>query len=179
MLLSLVGETDRLRHVGAELAIALLSTPDLSVVLRTLWRIKSKKRAPGTGENKRPDFQELLTHIQAAIWLRPGREEVSPTLCERVRGAFAHPNDLVRFGGLSLGESTHLVDEVRALREGDATLGRMLVAVQEGNLSLPVWPDHVGSASTRWGQYRLEEMQMGEAPPEAAWVSIQQPTGAG
>src|SRR5438067_4482029 len=55
-LLSLVGETARHAHVGAELAIAQLSHPFRSVVLRTLWRVKGLQTSAGTNENKRPDF---------------------------------------------------------------------------------------------------------------------------
>src|SRR5438094_231737 len=85
MLLSLVGEPDRLRHIGAEIAIAVLSRPERSVVLRTLWRVKTKKHGPGIGENKRPDFQELLSGVQLAIWVRPGSEEaLAPHLADRV-----------------------------------------------------------------------------------------------
>src|SRR5438552_17771195 len=54
MLLSLVGEPNRLRHIGSEIAVALLSTPSQSGVLRTLWRVKSKEAGPGIGENNGP-----------------------------------------------------------------------------------------------------------------------------
>src|ERR671934_180874 len=39
-LLSLVGETDRRRHVGCRVTPVLLGTPPTSVVLRTVWRVK-------------------------------------------------------------------------------------------------------------------------------------------
>ena len=39
-LLSLVGETQRRRHVGCRVAPVLLSKPPTSVVLRTVWRVK-------------------------------------------------------------------------------------------------------------------------------------------
>src|ERR1700674_2151913 len=41
-LLSLVGETERRRHVGARVAPVLVNTPQTSVVLRTVWRCKDK-----------------------------------------------------------------------------------------------------------------------------------------
>jgi CRISPR-associated protein Cas5t len=37
MLLSLVGEPNRLAHQGCEIAVAVVSDPRRSVVLRTLW----------------------------------------------------------------------------------------------------------------------------------------------
>lgn len=42
MLLSLVGETDRYRHCGVKLAIAMLSEPQKSITLRKLHRFKKK-----------------------------------------------------------------------------------------------------------------------------------------
>lgn len=173
MLLSLVGEPDRLRHVGAEVALALLSTPGRSVVLRTLWRVKTREAGPGIGKNKRPDFQELLTGVRLAVWVRPGAEELAtPRLVERLRGVLTQPASSDRFGGLSLGESTHLVDEVRPLRQGDSTSGQLLVPDPQGDLALPVWPDHVGSAGTRWEQYRLVNSAITPKPPEEAWSRI-------
>lgn len=178
MLLSLVGEPNRLRHIGAEVALALLSTPERSVVLRTLWRVKTRKAGPGIGENKRPDFQELLTGVRLVVWVRPGVHEEAPRLVDRLRGAIAVPKHTSRFGGLSLGESTHLIDEVRPLRQSDVTSGQLLVCDPEGALALPVWPDHVGSARTRWEQYRLVPSSIGPEPDEKAWTTILVPEKA-
>lgn len=173
MLLSLVGEPDRLRHVGAEVALALLSIPERSVVLRSLWRVKSKKIGPGIGENKRPDFQELLTGVRLAVWIRAGvHEQVVPSLAARLRETLAQPAASHRFGSLSLGESTHLVDELRWLRQADPTSGHLLVRDPQGDLALPVWPDHVGSAGTLWGQYRLVKSEIRDIPRDEAWTSI-------
>jgi CRISPR-associated protein Cas5t len=174
MLLSLVGEPNRRTHEGAEIAIALLSKPAYSTVLRTLWRVKTKKTGLGQGENRRPDFQELLTDVRLAVWIRQGREEShAPALQERVTAALNSSAAVSRFGGLSLGESTHLVDEISYLTD-QAQRGRLLVAEEEGELSLPVWPDHVGSM-TRWGQYRLIDSELTDEPLEAAWTVIKRP----
>src|SRR5260221_11423074 len=61
MLLSMVGEVNRRVHEGTEIAVAMLSQPDCSIVLRTLWRGKDRTTGPGIGPNRRPAFQELLT----------------------------------------------------------------------------------------------------------------------
>lgn len=173
MLLSLVGEPNRLRHIGSEIAVALLSTPSQSVVLRTLWRVKSKEAGPGIGENKRPDFQELLTGVRLAVWVRAGAKEVAkPPLAERARNALLQTAITSRFGGLSLGESVHLVDEVRPLRQDDAKTVRFLVRDPRGDLALPVWADHVGSAGTVWEQYRLVASDLDADVPPAAWTTI-------
>lgn len=193
MLLSLVGEPNRLLHRGAEIATALLSKPERSVVLRTLWRVKNIGKIPGYGEkrygpgqnpedfkvkdsrggNRRPDFQELLTDIQLSVWVRKGRDENEPALIERLDRALSKPETVVRFGGLSLGESTHLVDEVRTWHSGDPDQGRLLVSDVKGDLSLPVWPDHVGSKNTVWGQFELlEKDALVDEPQESAWVEV-------
>lgn len=178
MLLSMVGEINRRAHEGAEIAIALLSEPHYSVVLRTLWRVKDKNAGPGLGTNRRPDFQELLTDVQLAVWVRKGEQEYSDTpLAQRVETALGHPVTVSRFGGLSLGESTHLVDDVSRL-QSQHLRGRLLVATEDGDLSLPIWPDHVGSI-TRWGQYRLSDaadITSEVLDNEPAWTVVRRPS---
>lgn len=175
MLLSLVGEPNRLAHAGAEVGLGVLAEPERSTVLRTVWRVKDAAMAPGMGNNRRPDFQELLTGVELAVFVRPGgREAAAVSLAERVHGALSDPASIVRYGGLSLGESTHLVDAVRRLRSGDLAKGRLLVTDAEGDLPLPVWPDHVGSAGTRWGHFRLLD-DLPQELPNGAWVTIVPP----
>lgn len=172
-LLSLVGETSRSAHVGAEVALAMLGQPGRSVVLRTVWRVKDAKGAPGIGENKRPDYQELLTDVRLALWVRSGTDELArPSLAERVAMAVAAPASVRRFGGLALGESTHLVDEVRPLRNTDGEDGEFLVTDPAGALTLPVWPDHIGSAGTRWVQYRIERRPITLSAYDDCWVAV-------
>lgn len=174
MLLSMVGEVNRRAHEGAEVAVAMLTKPGYSVVLRTLWRVKNKKAGLGRGENRRPDFQELLTDVGLAVWVRQGNAEVrKPSLLERVDEALSSATGITRFGGLSLGESTHLVNDVTRLRWDDTA--ELLVIDEEGDLSLPVWPDHVGS-KTRWNQYTLVDFNLKDDLPEAAWTAITRPS---
>lgn len=175
MLLSLVGEEDRLAHIGAELALAVLSEPALSTVIRTTWRVKTN--APlGLGANKRPDYQELLTDVRLAIWVRPGAAETAArSLAERVEAVVDRKETPDRYGALALGESTHLVDELRRLRPTDGGRGRLLIRDERGDLALPSWVDHVGSAGTSWGQYRFQETDSGLALPDSAWTSIRPP----
>lgn len=154
-LLSFVGETDRRKHVGCRVAPVLLNKPETSVVLRTIWRVK--KLPLGSSGNTRPDYQQLLSPIELVVWLDSSEEE-GDKLEDRVRNALANPASVSRFGGLSLGESTHLVDDVcllddrriawlqsRKLGEGKAFL-----EAPRGRMTLPVWVDHVGSAKTRY-----------------------------
>lgn len=165
-LLSLVGETDRLQHVGVRVAPQLLTQPDLSVVLRTVWRVKSKPL--GSGGNTRPDYQQLLTDIGLVMWLDSSQEPTDRTnkLEDRVRHALdpTQRHSIDRFGGLSLGESTHLVNEVLLVEQlqsqGDEDQlltngGRLFQVDDRGRLTLPVWVDHVGSQGTRYATGNL------------------------
>lgn len=171
-LLSLVGETDRTRHVGARVCPVLLNEPDLSVVLRTVWRVK---KAPlGTPGNTRPDYQQLLAPVEVAIWLDSSAEWQVPGLEARVREGLERPERVWRFGGLSLGESSHLVDEVSLIQEDPGRRGRAYLLAEAGRLTLPVWVDHVGSAGTRYVTGNLEDRSL-VAPPLDRMSPILQP----
>jgi len=175
MLLSAVGETNRFVHKGAEIAVSLLSHSRCSRVLRKLWRIKKKDIPLGISENVRPDFQELLTGVCLSIWVRQGKDAAVEPLVKRLDKAFQDPAGVKRFGGLALGESTHLVDEIRPWRETDPPRGWWLMRDSAGVLTLPIWPDHVGSSGTRWGRFRLAGCgKLGE-PVEDAWIFISPP----
>src|SRR3990172_682598 len=71
-LLSLVGETNRKRHIGCRVSPGLLNHPQQSVVLRTVWRVK--KTPLGSPGNTRPDYQQLLTGVEVLIWLDSSEE---------------------------------------------------------------------------------------------------------
>ncbi len=165
-LLSLVGETDRRAHVGCRVASVLLNKPPTSVVLRTVWRVK--KMPLGSSGNTRPDYQQLLTDVRLVIWLDSSGES-GDLLEDRVRTALTSPASITRFGGLSLGESTHMIDEVCLLdrvRDRLAKSGRAFLVAPKGRLTLPVWVDHVGSAGTRYATGNLEELPLDPPPIE-------------
>jgi CRISPR-associated protein Cas5t len=172
-LLSLVGETDRRKHVGVRVAPGLIGKPPTSVVLRTVWRVK--KTPLGSAGNTRPDYQQLLTGVELVMWIDSTEERTeSATLEDRVRRALDEPRLIARFGGLSLGESTHLVDEVRRLRPTDDGSTRAFLLAARGRLSLPVWVDHVGSAGTRFVTGDLFEREFLE-PPTLAQMPLIEP----
>ena len=108
----------------------------------------------GSGTNARPDYQQLLTGIELAVWLDSADEPGELRLEDRVRDALANPASVTRFGGLSFGESTHLVDEVcvgdRATARIAGRTPRAFLLAPKGRLTLPVWVDHVGSQHTRY-----------------------------
>lgn len=150
-LLSLAGETDRYRHIGCRIGPVLIGKPEKSTILRTVWRTKSKKLRMGDGNNRTPAQQELLTGVQLVLWLDSVEEKAEgPSLERRVEDALTRPELLERFGGLSLGESTHLVDEVKLFPGSAEETGLIFVCAERGRLTLPVWVDHVGSQGTRY-----------------------------
>jgi CRISPR-associated protein Cas5t len=179
-LLALVGETDRTRHVSCRVAPVMLNRPVTSVVLRTVWRVKS--RPLGSSGNTRPDYQQLLTgpsaddpFIALLIWLDSSEESgPAPQLETKVREALTNPVGVKRFGGLSLGESTHLVDEVnlfegRVAERLSQRTGQAFLLAERGRYTLPVWVDHVGSAGTRFVTGNLEPGPL--SPPSVERLS--------
>lgn len=174
MLCALVGETDISHHAGAELAIGVLRPASRSRVLRLAWQTKKEDELPGTGPNKGPDYQELLTGLKISVHVRRGGDLASPTLEERVTAALRSPANVSRFGGLSLGESTALVDELREARSGDnAPDSFWLLSSGGGAFALPLWADHISGARTRWGQFEEGPMASPLAPPPEAWARVE------
>jgi CRISPR-associated protein Cas5t len=153
----MIGEKDREVYKGAKIAIALLSEPEHSTVLRKMWRVKTVKAGPGIGNNAKPDFQELLSGIELLIWVQKGLEESEISLKEKLEEAMNDPKSISRFGSLCLGESTHLVNDVSWAKEKLNSKFQLLRPVAQGQLSLPIWVDHVGSFKTKWMQFDLEE----------------------
>lgn len=126
----------------------------------------------GSGTNARPDYQQLLSPVTLILWLDSQDESTdTSTLEQRVRNGMENPALISRFGGLSLGESTHLVDEVD-LFPGQMTgqfqgrTGRAFLRRDRGRLTLPVWVDHVGSAGTSYVTGDLVQVaSLLESPP--------------
>jgi CRISPR-associated protein Cas5t len=168
-LLSFVGEEDRHRHIGTRLALAVVQRPAVSIVLRTAWRVKNKKAEPGTGNNKRPDYQEVLSGLVFGVWVGEG------PLADRLTVAARNPERIDRFGGLSLGESRDLVDQI-CFRPCWESHGLWLVPNQDGKHPLPVWVDHVGSKGTKWVQFTLREATLADpGPDDERWITISPP----
>ena len=132
-----------------------------------------KKIPLGSSGNTRPDYQQLLTGVELIIWLDSQGEEstTGPTLETRVSSALSQPATVTRFGGLSFGESTHLVDEVTPVarmieREPDRLQhpARAFLLRDRGRLTLPIWVDHVGSAKTRFATGDLVDWPPQQSP---------------
>ncbi|PSF37989.1 type I-MYXAN CRISPR-associated protein Cas5/Cmx5/DevS [Aphanothece hegewaldii CCALA 016] len=173
MLLSLVGETNVYRHCGVELAIAMLSKPEKSRILRQMRRFKNTDFSHP--ENINPAYQEILSNLKCMIWVRSDTEKSQPSLKERIQLAFDHPELVKRFGCLFLGESDQLLKTIKLVPE-DYLEGvrRWVIRDYRGELTLPYWVDHVGSRNTRFLRYRVDENSR-LSPPDLAWTTIQSP----
>jgi CRISPR-associated protein Cas5t len=177
-LLSLIGETQRERHVGARVCPVLVGKPETSVVLRTVWRVK--KTPLGSPGNTRPDYQQLLSPVEVVIWLDSSAETATLNLERRVFSVVVEKDyeSIRRFGGLSLGESTHLVNEVCRFAGDDAGTGQAFLLNVCGRLTLPVWVDHVGSAGTNYATGDLKSCPLIAPPLEAMPLICPKPVSA-
>jgi CRISPR-associated protein Cas5t len=167
-LLSLVGEEDRHVHIGTRLALSVTAVPRVSRVLRTAWRVKKSNVGPGIGSNRRPDYQEILTGLECGVWVWKG--DLAERLC-RVRD---DPSSMTRYGGLSLGESRDLVDEVSFDPQWTPSSGRWLFREPQGHYPLPVWVDHVGSKGTHLQQFSVMDAPLTDPPAgDQRWITIE------
>lgn len=172
-LLSLVGEVDMAAHLGVKLAIGLIgSQPPISRIVRKQRHHKFSRDHLGTyptSKFSKPNHHELLTDLQVAVQIDSSEESASVTLEERVAIAFSTPDQITRFGGLSLGESWALINGVRSYRETDGTI-QWLVVDNRGLISLPVWIDRNTGRGTfcrfKFGNFSKE-----------CWLKIQAPEG--
>ncbi len=168
-LLAMIGEVNRKRHERVRITAGLIGQPDRSVVLRTVWRVKSKPL--GSSGNSRPDYQQLLSNIRLTMWIDSSDEDATTESLElRIREALSPDKrgSIDRFGGLSLGESSHLVDEVSFIDRLDKTERseqvQLFVVRDRGRYTLPIWVDHIGSAGTLYATGNLETRPLAQPP---------------
>ena len=165
MLLSLVGvqREDKSRHRGVELALAVDRLPERSKVFRKLRRGKDLA-------SLRPDYQDILVDLGLWCWLGTGADAASTPLPERVRTALRTPQEIHRSGGLSLGESSYLVDSVWDSKVPSGELV-FLKPDKRGFHSLPVWVDHGDRKKTVVERFSLETLSVEEGL-RTCWVRI-------
>ncbi|MEB3190872.1 MAG: CRISPR-associated protein Cas5 [Snowella sp.] len=150
-LLSLVGEEDLTAHLGVKIAIGLIGEPPpISRIVRKQRHHKFSKQRLGTypsSKFSKPNFQELLTGLKIAISIDSSAEKTPVTLAERVAIAVSTPEQIIRFGGLSLGESWAMVNGFRPYRESDGEI-RWLTVDNRGLIALPIWIDRKTTQGT-------------------------------
>lgn len=161
MLLSMVGEMDRYKHCGTRLAIALISQPEKSTIIRTFRRFKQKDIHDAS--NSRPDYQELLTDIRFLVWVDGDMDHAPVSLAQRLELALVNPGNIHRFGGVCLGESRDLINDVNLVDKNDqgkyfGQSLRWLIKDEDGLLTLPYWVDHIGSQGTKWQRYLMVDL---------------------
>jgi CRISPR-associated protein Cas5t len=156
MLLSLVGEHFRRRHVGVRLAFAYKHVPHIATTLRKLSRYKYGVSSKQAKLGNAPDFVEILCGIDFLCWVdSSGEHSAGQTLEQRIVAALTIPEGIDRYGVLCLGLSDDAVNDVRLCETIEGEWYR-LVPHNMGAIELPVWIDHVGAAHTRWQRYQLD-----------------------
>ena len=168
-LLSLVGEEDLTAHLGVKLAMGIIGErPPISRIVRKQRHHKFSKTHMGTyppSQFSKPNFQELLTDVKLVIKLDSSDELAKINLDERVAIALTSPQEITRFGGLSLGESWALINGIRPYRETDGKID-WLVKDCRGLISLPVWINRQNQRGT------FQRFSFGEFSSDC-WVKIQ------
>lgn len=176
MLLSLVSERFRRRHVGVRLAFAYKRVPLIATTLRKLSRYKYG--VPGKQEKlgNAPDFIETLCGIDFLCWVdSSGELAADPTLEQRILTALTAPESVERYGVLCLGLSDDAVNDVCLCETIEGEWYR-LIPHNMGVMELPIWVDHVGAARTRWQRYDLEgRATMVTTPTMEQWTEIMAP----
>lgn len=149
MLLSLVGvrREEKTQHCGVEMALAVEKLPEKAKVFRKLRRGR-------TLQDIRPDYQDLLLDLRLWIWLRQSRDTSPIPLPDKIAEVLSSPLSVTRSGGLSLGESSYLVDAI-SIKEAPEGEGIFLQPNDEGFYSLPVWVDHEDASRTRLRRFAL------------------------
>ncbi len=160
MLLSLCGisHTGRSDYQGTELATLVDRVSEPSRVLRKLRRDTIKDRKRGTA-GYRPDYQELIFGLQ--VWVAVRQGGALHDLSEHVLNALENPACLDRYGALSLGESTFLVDEITACESAPSN-GTVLQPDDTGSLTLPVWVEYRNQSETRLQRFNLAKRELTE-----------------
>jgi CRISPR-associated protein Cas5t len=105
------------------------------------------------------------------MWIDSSDEDATTESLElRIRETLSPDKrgSIDRFGGLSLGESSHLVDEVSFIDRIDKTEKaeqvQLFVVRDRGRYTLPVWVDHIGSAGTLYATGNLETRPLALPP---------------
>ncbi len=151
-LLSLVGETNIQHHRGVKIAIALTSKPKSSTVMRTTRRLKNADL--NSPSNSKPDFQEILSGIKIIIGVDSSKDKNN--LENRIIKALNSPETIQRFGGLSLGESRDLIDDIQILDQPPESI-KWLTPNNQGKIKLPLIVDYLSSKNTIFEKFSLDD----------------------
>lgn len=169
-LLSLVGEEDITAHLGVKVALGLIGDPpSVSRIVRKQRHHKFSKSHLGTypsSKFSKPNHQELLTDLKVALKIDSEEETNSLKLEERVMIALSTPEQITRFGGLSLGESWAMVNGIRSYQEKDGKI-RWLIKNNRGLIGLPIWIDRKTQRGT------FQRFSLSEDFHSECWTKIE------
>ncbi|MBW4517692.1 MAG: CRISPR-associated protein Cas5 [Timaviella obliquedivisa GSE-PSE-MK23-08B] len=172
LLLSLVGEVNMLAHAGVKLAIGIIGNdPPISRIVRKQRHHKFSVKHLGTypsSQFSKPNHHELLTDVQFVVRIDSSNEAATVKLIERVAIALSTPEQITRFGGLSLGESWAMLNGVRRYRETDGMV-RWLMKDRRGLVGLPVWINRQTTQGT------FQRFSFNHDLTDDCWVSIVPP----
>ena len=160
------------------MAIALAENADTELwqrrekarLLRKFRRIAQKRKNADPLADRRPDYQELLLGLQFWLWLDDTYSQLS--LSDAVRSALDpdRRGAMIRHGALCLGESSHMVNDIRVNLPGGQ--GRFVAPSERGDLAMPVWTDHVSDRS-RVRTFEIRDLDdICRYPPEDCWIEM-------
>lgn len=177
MLLSLIGVdwNNKSKFQGVRMALALEKEPDRSRILRKFRRVVQYQTF-GKDElaDRRPDFQDVLVDLRLWVWIEDHEAEnslvgaITAALDTKMR------RKIDRYGGLSLGESANLVNDI-SIRDPEGK-GRYLVEDDTGALFLTTWVSHPREGSERALKKRFsitDVMDLRTPPPgDKSWILV-------
>lgn len=161
-----------LAHRGVKLAIGIIGNDSpISRIVRKQRHHKFSIKNLGTypsSQFSKPNHHEVLTDLQFVIRIDSSTETAPVKLTERVAIALSTPEQITRFGGLSLGESWAMMNGIRAYRENDGPV-RWLTQDKRGLIGLPIWIDRETTRGT------FARFTFADVFTEGCWVSINPP----
>ena len=192
MLLSLIGveREEKAKYANLKIAVALQDQPENGRIFRKFRRVaqtagqKTKKRPnpkpidPLT--ERRPDYQELVLWLK--FWLWVDDSEVNTPLTKELRKVLdkKQRKNITRHGALCLGESSHMVNEIKLAVGDDRPTekeGHFLVRDKTGFLTMPIWTDYKNDIP-RVETFTLLDLALLPAYPleDDKWITIAPPT---
>ena len=180
MLLSLIGveREHKDRHAGLRIAIAMAENTQDSFwqrrengrVFRKFRRVAQTKKNADPMADRRPDYQELLLGLEFWLWIDDS--QARRPLCGEIRKALDPEKrcEIVRHGALCLGESSHMVNEVK--KDRPRGRGRFVAPHEKGFLSMPVWSDYKENRPTLLNFEIREPEELDDDPPPDCWITV-------
>ena len=165
MLLSLCGvrREHKAQHQGSRMVLAIESLPNRAKVFRKFRRGKELG-------DLRPDYQDLLIGLKLWVWLTTGADRGQPPLVEKIVEALDQPQRVDRFGGLSLGESSYLVDSISLREPDDEQTMHFLRPDPAGFYNLPIWVNYEANTNTR-RRFTIRSLRIDEGI-ESSWMEV-------